>query len=54
MTGGPFQSSWHATAGAAGGMVVVASHGAAFVENAQTLDLGEFSAAHIAHWSDEL
>ncbi len=39
---------------AEGGMVVVASHGAAFVENAQTLDLGEFSAAHIAHWSDEL
>ncbi len=37
-----------------GGMVVVASHGAAFVSDAQVLDLGKFAVAHPTHWSDEL
>ena len=39
---------------AKGGMVVVASHGAAFVNDSGTLDLGQFGSAHIAHWSDAL
>ena len=37
---------------AQGGMVVVASHGAAFVNDSCTLDLGQFGAAHAPHWSD--
>lgn len=37
-----------------GGMVVVASHGAALVEGSDTLDLGQYSSAHVAHWSDGL
>lgn len=39
---------------AKGGMVIVASHGAAFVSDSDTLDLGQFASAHVAHWSDEL
>ena len=37
-----------------GGMVVVASHGAAFVEDGRSLDLGQFSAVDAGHWSDAL
>ena len=37
-----------------GGMVVVASHGAAFINGGETLDLSQFAATHIAHWSDSL
>jgi heme exporter protein A len=36
-----------------GGMVVVASHGAAFVSDGLTLDVGAFTPAHASHWSDE-
>jgi heme exporter protein A len=39
---------------ARGGMVVVASHGTAFVEDSDKLDLGQFGSAHLAHWSDGL
>ena len=39
---------------AQGGMVVVASHGEAFVNDSCTLDLGQFGSAHVAHWSDAL
>jgi heme exporter protein A len=38
---------------ARGGMVVIASHGAAFVDGGETLDLGAFTPKHDTHWSDE-
>ncbi|MBY0512025.1 MAG: heme ABC exporter ATP-binding protein CcmA [Rhodospirillaceae bacterium] len=38
---------------ARGGMVVVASHGSAFVEGGMTLDVGAFSPKTPAHWSEE-
>ncbi len=37
---------------ARGGMVIVASHGAAFVSDGNTLDLGTFAPTNTAHWSD--
>ncbi len=39
---------------ARGGMVIFASHGAAFVNDSETLDLGQFAATHVSHWSDDL
>jgi hypothetical protein len=38
---------------ARGGIVVVASHGSAFVDGGMTLDLGGFSPKSPAHWSEE-
>lgn len=38
---------------AKGGMVVVASHGSAFVEGGTTLDVGAFTPHIAAHWSEE-
>jgi len=38
---------------ARGGMVVIASHGAAFVEDGVTLDVGAFTPHTAAHWSEE-
>ncbi len=38
---------------ASGGMVVVASHEAAFVENGDTLDVGLFTPKIASHWSDD-
>jgi len=38
---------------ARGGMVVVASHGSAFVDGGITLDVGTFSPKTPEHWSDE-
>ena len=37
---------------AQGGMVIVASHGAAFVSDGETLDLGAFTPTSVSHWSD--
>ena len=38
---------------ARGGMLVVASHGSAFVETDVTLDVGAFTPTTAAHWSEE-
>ena len=38
---------------ASGGAVVVASHGAAFVEDGATLNLGAFTPTDASHWSEE-
>jgi len=38
---------------AQGGQVVVASHGAAYVDNGITLDVAAFAAKSAAHWSEE-
>ena len=39
---------------AQGGQVVIASHGAAFVEVGITLDVGAFAPTSAAHWGEEL
>ncbi len=36
-----------------GGMVVVASHGSAFVDGGTTLDVGAFTPTTATHWSEE-
>lgn len=38
---------------ARGGMVIVASHGSAFVEGGTTLDVGAFTPTTAVHWSEE-
>lgn len=38
---------------AKGGMVVIASHGSAFVENGTTLDVGQFTPKTAVHWSED-
>jgi heme exporter protein A len=39
---------------AAGGMVIVASHEATFVDGGETLDLGAFAPTGAAHWSEDV